>query len=380
MANVAKVRKHHEPLVQISKRDDMPGWQAWLIRLAAILVGFFLMSFVLTSLCNASFDKAVSFGDVMERLKLSLFGRLFEGGTATQLWGFLQKAAILLCLSLALTPAFKMKFWNCGAEGQALFGGLAAMVCMINFGGHLPEPVLIPIVIIVSILAGALWGFIPALFHAYYGTNETLFTLMMNYVATQLVWYSKFVYGGSSKVITPVSTGALPVIGGQQYLLNVLIVVVLMVLMFVYLRYSKQGYELSVVGESRNTARYIGINVKKVVIRTMLISGAICGVAGMLLVAGTDHSINENTVGGQGFTAIMVSWLGQFNPFIIAGMAALVSGLQIGAAGVADRYFLNSAYADMMVGVVVLCLVACEFFIRYKIRIRHNSKKGGASV
>ena len=165
-------------------------------------------------------------------------------------------------------------------------------------------------------------------------------------------------------------------IGGQQYLLNVLIVLVLMVLMFVYMRYSKQGYEVSVVGESQNTARYIGINVKKVIIRTMIISGALCGVAGMLLVAGKDHSINTATVGGQGFTAIMVCWLGQFNPFIIAGMSLLVSALQIGAAGVADRYFLNSAYADVMVGVVVLCLVACEFFIRYTVRVRH-SKKGG---
>ena len=374
MANTP-AKKHHEPLLHIAKRDDIAGWKAWLIRIAAILVGFLVMSLVLTALCNASFDKAVSFGDVLDRLQLSVFGRLSQGSTA-KLWSFLQSAAILLCLSLALTPAFRMKFWNCGAEGQALFGGLCAMFCMINLGGVLPEPVLVPVVIIASILGGALWGFIPAIFHAHYGTNETLFTLMMNYIATQLVAYFVYSNGQGSNVINPVSTGALPVIGGQQYLLNVLIVVVLMVLMFVYMRYSKQGYEISVVGESQNTARYIGINVKKVIIRTMIISGALCGVAGMLLVAGKDHSINTATVGGQGFTAIMVCWLGQFNPFIIAGMSALVSALQIGAAGVADRYFLNSAYADVMVGVVVLCLVACEFFIRYQIRIRH-SKKGG---
>lgn len=376
MANTT-AKKHHEPLLHIAKRDDMANWKAWLIRLAAILVGFLIMSFVLTALCNASFNKAVSFGDVMERFQLSIFGRAFQGGKAAQLWSFLQSAAILLCLSLALTPAFRMKFWNCGAEGQALFGGLCAMFCMINLGGVLPETVLVPVVIIASILGGALWGLIPALFHAQYGTNETLFTLMMNYIATQLVAYFVYSNGQGSNVINPVSTGALPVIGGQQYLLNVLIALLLMVLMFVYMRYSKQGYEVSVVGESQNTARYIGINVKKVIIRTMVISGALCGVAGMLLVAGKDHSINTATVGGQGFTAIMVCWLGQFNPFIIAGMSALVSALQIGAAGVADRYFLNSAYADVMVGVVVLCLVACEFFIRYKVRVRH-SKKGGA--
>jgi len=375
MANTP-AKKHHEPLLHIAKRDDMASWKAWLIRLTAILVGFMIMSLVLTMLCNASFDKPVSFGNVMERFQLSIFGRVFQGGKTAQLWGFLQSSAMLLCLSLALTPAFRMKFWNCGAEGQALFGGLCAMFCMINLGGVLPETILVPIVIIASILGGALWGLIPALFHAQYGTNETLFTLMMNYIATQLVAYFVYSNGQGSNVINPVSTGALPVIAGQQYLLNVLIVLALMVLVFIYMRHSKQGYEISVVGESQNTARYIGINVKKVIIRTMIISGALCGVAGMLLVAGKDHSINTATVGGQGFTAIMVCWLGQFNPFIIAGMSLLVSALQIGAAGVADRYFLDSAYADIMVGVVVLCLVACEFFVRYKVRIR-NSKKGG---
>ncbi len=372
------VKKHHEPLVHIAKRDDMPGWQAWLIRLAAVLIGFFVMSLILTTLANSSVTKAVSFGDVLNRMYLSVFGRLADG-KVTQLWKFLQEAAILLCLSLAVTPAFKMKFWNCGAEGQALFGGLAAMFCMINLGGKIPEPVLIPIVIVASILGGAVWGVIPALFHAKYRTNETLFTLMMNYVATQIVAYFVYANGQGSNVINPVSTGALPVIGGQQYFLNVIIVLVLTVLVYIYMRYSKQGYEIAVVGESRNTARYIGINVKKVVIRTMIISGALCGIAGMLLVAGKDHSINTATVGGQGFTAIMVSWLGHFNPFIIAGMAALVSALQIGAAGAADAYFLNSAYADVMVGIVVLCLVACEFFITYSVKFRH-SKKGGAAA
>lgn len=375
MANT-RFKKHHEPLLHIAKRDDMAVWKAWLIRIVAVVIGFFAMSLVLTALSDASFNKPVSFSDVMERFQLSVFGRYFEGGKDTQLWNFLQQTAILLCLSLALTPAFRMKYWNCGAEGQALFGGLCAMYCMINLGGKLPEEALVPVVIIASILGGALWGVIPAIFHAHYGTNETLFTLMMNYVATQIVKYYVYANGQGSNVINPVDTGALPVIGNKQYLLIVLIVAVLMVLMFVYMRYSKHGYEVSVVGESQNTARYVGISVKKVIIRTMVLSGAVCGIAGMLLVAGKDHSINQDTVGGQGFTAIMVCWMGQFNPFMIALMAALVSALQIGAAGVANRYYLNAAYADVMVGVVVLCLVACEFFIRYKVRIG-RSKKGG---
>lgn len=363
-----KIKKHREPLIHIVKRDDLLGWQAWCIRLGAIVIGVLLIGVVSSLLTGENFFKVY---DIMFR---GVFGRIFEGKTS-MLWKFLQDTAILLCLGLAVAPAFKMKFWNCGAEGQALVGGLAAMFCMITFGGKVSEFILVPIVIAASILAGAIWGVIPAIFKAKWNTNETLFTLMMNYMATQLIAYYVYIVGGGSNVINPISTGALPVIGGLQYLLNVLIVTALTIGMYVYLRYSKQGYEISVVGESQNTARYIGINVKKVFLRTMMLSGAVCGVAGMLLVAGTDHSINVNTVGGQGFTAIMVAWLGKFNPFVMALMSGLIIFLETGAAKVADSNFLNSSFADISVGIVILLLVGCEFFIQYSVRLRRAKKE-----
>ncbi len=363
-----KVKKHHEPLIHIVKRDDLTNWQAWLIRVAAIVVGVILIG-VISSLLTKD-----NFFSVYDSMFRGVFGRIFEGKTS-MLWKFGQDTVILLCLGLAVAPAFKMKFWNCGAEGQALVGGLAAMFCMIQFGGKLPEGLLVPIVIVASILAGAIWGMIPAIFKARWNTNETLFTLMMNYVATQLIAYYVYIVGGGSNVITPVSTGALPVIGNMQYLLNILIVSVLTVAMYIYLKYSKQGYEIAVVGESQNTARYIGINVKKVVLRTMMLSGAVCGVAGMLLVSGTDHSINTSTVGGQGFTAIMVAWLGKFNPFVMALMSALIVFLKTGTAKVADQNFLNSSFSDISVGLVILLLVGCEFFIQYSVRFRRAKKE-----
>ena len=362
-------KKHRDPLLHIAKRDHMPGWKAWLIRLCAILLGFLVIGI----LSSALTEKTVS--ECYNTMFKGVFGRLLEGKT-TLLWRFLQQTAVLLCLSLAVTPAFKMRFWNCGAEGQALVGGLAAMICMIELGGKVSEPLLLGIIFLVSVLAGAIWGLVPALFKAQYKTNETLFTLMMNYVATQIVAYYVYIKGGGSNVITPVSYGNLPIVFGQKYALNILIVAVLMVLVYVYQKYSKHGYEISVVGESQNTARYVGINVKKVIIRTMAISGALCGIAGMLMVAGTDHSINTNTMGGQGFTAIMISWLGQFNPFIMALMAGLVTFLQTGAAKVADASFLNSSYADIVSGIVILFLVGCEFFVQYTVKFR-RTKKGG---
>ena len=229
---------------------------------------------------------------------------------------------------------------------------------------------------VTSILAGAIWGVIPAIFKALFNTNETLFTLMMNYVAMQLVRVMIAIWVPSgSGILQAMKVGKLPVLFGIKPLFNIMVVAVLTVGMYVYLKYSKHGYEISVVGESENTARYIGINVKKVVIRTMAISGALCGVTGMLLVAGKDHSININSVGGQGFTAILMSWLGQFNPFIMVIMTAIVVFLRIGVAKVADSSLLNSSFSEIMVGIVILMLVGCEFFVNYSIKFRKTSKE-----
>lgn len=368
----SKPIKHREPLVHIVKREGLPGWGAWLIRLAAIVLGL-LVCGILAVLLTGN-----SLGDVYVAMFEGAFGRILQGNTYT-LWRFLQRTAILLCLALGVTPAFRMRFWNCGAEGQALAGGLAAMICMIELGEKVPYPLLLVIIVVSSVLAGAIWGVIPALFHAKYKTNETLFTLMMNYVITQIVVFYIYRISAGSMVIQKEEHGNLPIIGGQKYLLNILIVAVLMVAVYIYMRYSKQGYEISVVGESQNTARYVGISVKKVIIRTMIISGAICGIAGMLMVAGTDHSINADTMDGQGFTAIMVSWLGQFNPFIMAGISGLLIFVKDGAGKVADRAMLNSSYCDIACGIVILFLVGCEFFIQYSVRFRH-SKKGGNKV
>lgn len=364
----AQIKTHREPPFHVVKRDDMPLWQAWSIRVATIIVAFFLVGFLSMAVTGESFGEAYSI------MFSGVFGRMFEG-RMTMLWKYLQEIAILLCLALALTPAFKMKFWNCGAEGQALMGGLASIICMIELGDKLSYPVLIAVIVVTSILAGAIWGVIPAVFKALFNTNETLFTLMMNYIATQIIAYYVYIKGGGSNVINPVSAGNFPAVGDNDYFVNIVVVAVITVVMYIYLKYSKQGYEISVVGESQNTARYIGINVKKVIIRTMVISGALCGITGMLLVAGKDHSININSVGGQGFTAILISWLGQFNPFIMVIMTAIVVFLRIGVAKVADTSLLNSSFSEIIVGIVILMLVGCEFFIHYSIKLRRNKKE-----
>ena len=318
---MSKHIKHSEPLFHIAKRDAIVWWKAWLIRLASIIAAL-ILSGVLTVLLTG-----------LNPIKV--YTTMIEGalGTTRLVWNLLQKTAILLCISLAVTPAFKMRFWNIGAEGQVLIGGLATATCMIFLGEALPTPLLLLVMLVTSILAGAIWGLIPAYFKARYNSNETLFTLMMNYIAIQIVQYFTLEWSvpKGSGTPRPLEFGQLPVIGGQRYLLSILIVVAITIIMYVYLKYSKQGYEISVVGESENTARYIGINVKKVVLRTMAISGAICGIAGFLLVSGIDHSLKSETAGGQGFTAIMVSWLAKFHPIFMVLTSLLIIFLDVGA-------------------------------------------------
>jgi simple sugar transport system permease protein len=159
-----------------------------------------------------------------------------------------------------------------------------------------------------------------------------------------------------------------------QFLLNIVVVAVLCVLMHIYLKKTKQGYEISVVGESENTARYVGINVKKVIIRTMAISGAICGLIGFLLVGATSHSIDSNLVSGRGFTAIMVSWLAKFNPIVMVLTTFLLVFLDQGAGEMSSVLGLNESYGEILTGIILFFIIGCEFFIQYKIKLNKNHK------
>ena len=358
-----------EPLFHVVKRELIVWWKAWLIRLGAVVLALILSSIVTVIMTGLN--------------PFEVFATIVDGalGTTRRTWAFLQGTAILLCISLAVTPAFKMRFWNIGAEGQVLAGAMATATCMIFLGNKVPTLILFVIMLVSAILAGAVWGLIPAVFKAKWGTNETLFTLMMNYVIMQIISY--FVYqwsvpkgSGQIGIINADShAGWIPALFGQNYLLNILIVVLLTAAVYVYLRYSKQGYEISVVGESENTARYIGINVKKVIIRTMIISGALCGLAGFLLVSGTDHTVTRDTAGGQGFTAIMVSWLAKFDPLMIVVAAALIIFLQEGAGEISTQFSLNKSFADILTGIIIFFIIGSEFFINYRLIFRGSHRE-----
>ncbi len=369
----------HEPLFHISKRSSLPLWKGIMIRAAAIVLA--LIFCTIFSYIFAGVDP------------IKLFSAFIKGnfGSERKLWILGKDLSILLGIAIALTPAFLMRFWNIGGEGQVLVGALASISCAYYFGGKISEPILIIIMLLAAIIAGAVWGFIPSLFKALWNSNETLFTLMMNYIAIQLVKYMLAIWEPTDNTLGELHYGHFNLIPSWSYgdeLTVILVVLAITVFMYIYINYSKQGYELSVVGESENTARYIGINVKKVIMRTMIISGALCGIVGFLIVSVFDHSITFETAGGQGFTAIMVSWLAKFNPFIMILTSFLITFLNGGADQLVTDLsntkvdsFLNNAsdnvpvgissdFPSVIVGIILLFIVGCEFFINYQIKFK----------
>lgn len=356
------------PLVRIAKRDAMTTWQEWMVRLMSLFLALVVCALIIYS--------------IVELNPIKVYGAMFEGtfGSKRRIWVGLRDLAMLLIIGIGLAPAFKMRFWNIGAEGQILVGGLATAAVMIYFGNSMPTWMILAFAFVSSCVLGAIWAGIPAFFKAKYNTNEVLFTLMMNYVAIQFtayfvaLWENPFGSNTVGIINQKTNAGWFPALFGQRYMLNVMIVTALIFMMYAYLKYSKQGYEIAVVGESENTAKYIGINVKKTIVRTMLLSGAICGLAGFVAVSGASHTISTSTAGGRGFTAIIVAWLAKFNTFVMILVAGLLVFLEKGATQIASQYNLNDYVSQMITGIILFFILGSEFFIQYRLIFRNRKE------
>lgn len=352
--------------IRLSKKEPLPLWKSLLIRLGAILLSLMVCALIIISVTDLN--------------PFEVFAGIIDGalGSNRRIWVTIRDTLVLLLVAVALIPAFKMRFWNIGAEGQLLMGAFASAALMI-YCEKLPNGILLPLIMLASCLAGLIWGLIPAYFKAKYNTNETLFTLMMNYIATQLISFSIVFWenpAGSNSVgiINPMSSkGWFPMLFGQRYGLNLLLVILVTVFVSFYLKYSKHGYEINVVGESWNTARYAGINVKKVIIRTMALSGAICGLAGCLVVSGASHTISTSLGEGRGFTAIIVAWMSNFNTLAMVAISLLLCTMGNGAIQIASQFGLNENVSDILTGIIIFFLIGSEFFIRY--RLNFNNEK-----
>lgn len=366
-----------EPFVRIVKRNETNIRKTVLIYAVILIAAVLLSGLLLRSLTQEGLA--------------SLYDTIIKGavGSSLKRWTTLRETMILLGVALALTPAFRMKFWNIGAEGQILIGGICTAAVMKYCENVLPAPVLFAVMIAASVLSGLVWGIIPAIFKAIWNTNETLFTLMFNYIAIQItaffsVYWEQVKGSGVIGILNKQSkVGWIPtnflsgIFGKYNFFITVLIVAILALLLHLYMKYTKQGYEISVIGDSENTALYAGIPVKKVIIRTMALSGAIAGFMGFLIVSGASHTISTVTANGRGFTAIIVAWLAQFNPIFMFLISFLLIFLDQGAAQIASTYNLNESASSVVTGLILFFILASDFFVRYRLvfRFAHKEEK-----
>ena len=358
-----------EPLFHMVKRDTISIKKAWGILIIALFFALIACALFIVPITHLN--------------PIEIYKTIIEGaiGNSTRLWTTIREITVLLCIAIGLTPAFKMKFWNIGAEGQVLMGGTMAAALMIYMGDKVSNWVLLILIFIFSAVAGMIWGLIPAFFKAHLNTNETLFTLMLNYVAIQIVsccivfWENPKGSNTVGIINSITNSGWFPKVFGMTYGLNIILVALLTIGIFFFLKSSKMGYEISVVGEGVDTANYAGVNVKKVILKTMALSGAICGFTGSLIVSGSSHTISTTIAGGFGFTAIIVAWMAKFNTFAMIPVTAVLIFMQQGSIQIATKFGLNKSASDIITGIILFFLIGCEFFINYKLEFTKIKKE-----
>ncbi len=357
----------------VVKRLNLKQKWYWLIKAIGFIVALLFAGLLCTML------RPHTFGTFYEQMFLGIF----DPEDIEVFLEFVETAGLLALVAFALAPAFKMRFWNIGGEGQILIS------CLVTAGimkfVQADDAVLIILSLVCGVAAGAIWALIPAICKAFFNTNETLFTLMMNYVAMGLIelFINIWVPSGS-QVMGIIPNGHLPELFDLPYIINIIVVVLVVATMIVYLKKTKHGYELSVVGASSNTARYVGINVKKVILRTMLLSGALCGLVGFLLVSGHHHTLSRNLSNNNGFTGVLIAWLGGFEPGPMILYSFLVALFQCGSRHAASYIGMSfEEFSSIITGMFFLVVIASEFFVNYKfIKNDENdgsSKDGGSN-
>ncbi|MCR5349285.1 MAG: ABC transporter permease [Bacilli bacterium] len=350
----------------VTKRIGLAKWKYWLIRVGGILLAFLIAGIVCTMLKPGSFLTFYS----------EMFRGCFDFSDITTVIDLLVTFSILLLIALTLTPAFKMKFWNIGAEGQILIGALAAAGVAKFAPSEWPNILILVFALFAAQVASAIWCLIPGLFRAYFHTNETLFTLMMNYIAAVLasMMISVWIPNGSQKFGT-LTQGIFPTILGHSGTLVIIFTLVIFVGMYFYINHGKSGFEVAVIGESVDTARYAGINVSHVTLRVMTVSGLLFGAIGFFIVCGIHQSFSPTIVAGKGFTGVLIAWLGHFNPFEIALFAFLSAVMECGTTTAATAVNISaSRFTAICTGAFFFIIIACEFFSRYQVHIRVKEK------
>ncbi len=340
-----------------------------------------------------SFLLALAFGavillifgvDPLEAYRVMLLGSL---GGQYALTESLVKTIPLMLTGLSVAIAFRMLFWNIGAEGQLAIGGIAATFVALFLSDQLPGFATIPLMILLGMLAGALWGLIPALLKAYIGVNEILTTLMMNYIAILFVeylylgpWRDPEGFGFPGTAPFP-EEALLPRMWGRVHLGLVFALVAVVIVWFILSR-TQWGYEIRVIGENARAARYTGISIGKNILLVMLLSGGLAGLAGVLELAGIARRLYQGLTVGYGFTGIIIAWLANLNPWGVMFVSFLMGALVIGGDQLQVAMQTPAAVAEVLQGAILFFVLGGWIFVNYRIRVlrRGTEEEGGMSA
>ena len=362
----------------IVKRDHCPLWKKCCFYLGAVAVALLLGAVVLMALGVdpvAYYSRMFTMGMIGNKIAYKTFEN------------YLKVFVPLALTSVALSLAFKMRFWNIGGEGQFILGAIASAAVAFKAGPVLPQPVTLILMCLAGMLTAGLYGVFVAALKVRFGTNETLMTLMLNYIALYVLIFISEDKGAWNFFLDPesvrpvfasfsgiVSFPKIPLVGKFGLNVCVIFTILLGVLVYIYLKYTKHGYEIAVVGDSANTARYAGMKVNAIVLRTVFLSACLIGLAAAFKV-GTAGILSTTITGDVGWTGIVVAWLSQLNTVIIFAVSALISMLHYGSTVAAATFSqVDSSFANMLQGVILFLVLAADFFTRFRVV---SVKKGG---
>jgi general nucleoside transport system permease protein len=354
--------------LRFERRVALPRWLEWTTPLISMLLALLIGGIFLFM---AGIDPIVAYSHIIQAGFLSAYA--ISDTTV--------KATPILLSGLGVALAFRMRLWNIGAEGQLFFGAWAATgVALFWLPPTTPRLLMIPAMMAAGFLAGAVWGVIPGFLKAKLGVNEIITTLMMNYIAFQWVFY--FVFGAWSErgfQLTPQFPPAawlprltdygdvIPAFNGLTAHFGIIFGLVAAAILAVVLRRTRWGYEIRVIGDNPQAARYAGMNLTRNIILVMLISGGLAGLAGMSEVSGVVHRLQDRFSPGYGFTAIIVAWLAKLDPWGVVLVSFLFGGLLVGG-----KEIQPAGIPQMLQGVILFVVVGAEVLVRYRVRLERQ--------
>lgn len=331
------------------------------VKAASIRIGAIILALIVSSL----------FILILKLNPVDVYVKMVQGafGTAYRTKETIVKAIPLVITSLGIAIAFRMQFWNIGGEGQIAMGAFAASYFALNMG-DMPKPILLLLMILAGMLAGGLWALIPAFFKAQWGTNETIVTLMMNYIGLKWIMYLQ--YGpwrdpkslGFPKIANFTDNAILPKLLGVH--IGWVLALLLVGAVYIFLNHTKKGYEIAVIGESVNTARYAGVNIKKTILIAIMLSGGLCGLVGMIQASAVNNTLSVEITGGVGYTAIITAWLAALSAPVILVVSVLFAALLEGGSYIQTVFGIPQAAAEILQGIILFFVLGSEFFVRYK--------------